>query len=122
MINLTLFAALLLTLRLIAFGFFGYVLYQQHKVLKKQIRDLTLVRRILFYFGLTLLLANVVPIVIDIAALSGEYVRQPVASLGVMYAFSNATFAAISGAAWFYLYRTVERERIQMLRKVDTVE
>lgn len=112
MINLTLFAAILLALRIISVAFLGYVLFKQHKTVNEHLSFLNDTRSALLFFSTTLVLADVMPIIIDTMAIVGSYNRQPVSLVGILYAFPNASFAAIAGIGWWRLYRIANRDKL----------
>jgi hypothetical protein len=110
MINLTLFAALLLTLRLVAVGFLGYILVKQWKFLRRNHKPLNTYRLVLYITMLVTFIGNLVPIAIDVAALTGGYDRANPPLLAIAYAFSNASTSAVSAFGWWFIYRMVEKE------------
>lgn len=80
------------------------------RLLRQNHRELSTTRKILFIIVLITFCGNFIPITIDTAAIWGNYVRNRPATLGLMYALSNATTAAISSAGWWFLYKMIEKE------------
>lgn len=117
MTDLSLFAAILLTLRLIAVGFLGYVLVRQFMVLRDQPHRLHWSQKLLFSILLVTMLGNFIPILIDTAALVGWYTRAQPPALGVAYAFSNAITAAVSSFGWWFFYRMIDKEHAALIEK-----
>ena len=115
MINLTLFAAVLLALRLVSVAFLILVLHQQWQAIRlNRNRPLNATRRMVFVLVLITFLGNAIPILIDTAALTGHYTRRQPPLLGITYAFSNALTSAVSAVGWWYFYKLVKREYITL--------
>jgi hypothetical protein len=111
MIDLTLLAALLLTLRLVSVGFLLRVLWWQWHFVRKNDSWLRDTRLTLFVMTIVLLVGNIVPIVIDTAALTGGYDRAQPPALGLLYAFSNAATSVAASAGLWFMYRQIDIER-----------
>lgn len=119
MIDLTFvqwFSLGLLFFRVIAVIFFVMLLRKQWKYLKEQ-DGVQTTRKMLFVLGLILLAQNIVPIIIDIAAITEHYGRAQPQPLGLAYSFSNATFSALSAVTFWLMYRFIERENIRLQKR-----
>lgn len=115
--GLQLFALGLLLLRLIALGFLISVLRKQINYFISTYTEAPRIRRALFTIVVVMTVGQIVPILIDIAALAEVYARNPIHPLGYAYAFSNAITAAVSAFGWSYLYKIFEADYVKLTQQ-----
>ena len=106
----------LLIFRIVAVAFFVLLLRKQWKYIKED-DDIQTTRKMLFFLGIILLAQNIVPIIIDVAALTEHYARNTPQPLGLAYSFSNASFSALSGFTFWLMYRFIEKENIRLQKE-----
>jgi cell division protein FtsB len=72
-------------------------------------------------FGVTLILlgGNIIPILIDLYTIFGmvERTSNVVNTIGVIYTFNNAGFAAIAGLSWAFFYWVADREKVYLRKE-----
>lgn len=106
----------LLLFRVIAVVFFILLLRKQWKFLKED-DGVQTTRKMLFFLGILLLMQNIIPIIVDILALTEQYARNVPLNLGIVYAFNNAIFSALSAFTFWLMYRFIERENIKLKKE-----
>lgn len=113
--KLQVFALLLLTFRLIATAVLLSVLKKQLHYFRTTYTEAPRIRKGLFVLVIAATLTQIVPILIDIAALLELYQRGNVVPIGVAYAFSNATLSLVTAFGWRYLYGIMEEDQQKIL-------
>lgn len=114
--KLQLLALLLLILRLIATGVLLSVLNRQIYYFRTTYTEAPRIRKGLFVLVIASTLTQVIPIIIDTAALFEIYGRSSPHPLGVAYAFSNASLSVITAFGWRYLYGIIEADHIKVIK------
>lgn len=120
MVDLQLIAFFLLIARIISVIFICLVIRKQAGLFGKtldieavpyltrlQIRNVYLIRRVLFILSLVILAGNLVPIVIDAITLFNNDLGRPtnLRAISIAYAFSNALTAMVSAIMIWTLYK-----------------
>lgn len=101
-------AFILLLFRIGSVIFLGMVLRQQLKLLRDTVTDFPYIRRILISLLVLSLIANAIPIGIDMLTLLG---KSYAGRLLIPYAYSNALgMLGLSFGLWV-MYREIEKER-----------
>lgn len=71
--------------------------------------------------GVTLILlgGNLIPIIIDLYTIFGQVERTSnvINTIGVVYTFNNAGFAAVAGLAWAFFYWAADRKKVYLKRE-----
>lgn len=114
--KLQLLALLLLTFRLVATGVLLSVLRRQIYYFRTTYTEAPRIRKGLFILVIASTLTQIIPIIIDAAALFEVYGRSSPHPLGVAYAFSNATLSVITAFGWRYLYDIIESDHIKVIK------
>lgn len=112
----------LLILRLISAVCLSWVMYKQLSLIRRNTPpEEQRVRKSLFTIVLALFLANIIPVILDAAALFANLRRgsNQLNAAGVLYTYSNAAFAAIVGVGWAILYVIAEKERVHLKHEND---
>lgn len=103
----------ILLLHLISVGFILWVFVKQIGLLiENALPEFQTDRKILLFISTVILLANVVPITVDILTLTDSVVRSTsmINAIGVWYATSNAIALAASSIGWFAYYKYIEHQ------------
>lgn len=112
-------ALTLLILRLIAVYFMSLVLKRQLGLLRDNYSpELRGTRIILFVLAMVIFVGNFVPILIDTLTIFGSVARSQPLTIGITYAYSNALTAAVAGITFWLLYRSIEREQLELAKRI----
>jgi len=106
MIELQLYASILLAIRVISVFFIVLVIKRQWALFKLPIHeDIKTFRIVLFLLSVAILIGNIIPIVVDVMALFGATNRpDQIPTASVFYSFSNAITAVLSSILVWLLY------------------
>lgn len=110
--NIHIVAAILLPPHLIAIFFMALVIRKQYPLLNAQNdREVVSIRFILFFFAIILLLANIVPVMVDLLTLTDAVKRSTnvINSLGLVYTLANGAVALLSSVCFWLIYLLAER-------------
>ena len=112
----------LLLFRIVATLFISLVLIQQVKLLRQHRggEDSGL-RKILVTLSTVIFLGQFVPIIIDSLTLFSDVQRSKPTTIGVMYAYSNATTAAFASFLLWVIYRVAAKSQVRLKREHDVL-
>lgn len=106
--DIQLYAAILLIIRIITMVLMGFVLKRQLELFKLPIdKEITLYRKILFALALLIFLGNIIPAAIDLLTLTGDIIRstRTVNGASLTYTLAWACTSLLSSVLIFWLYR-----------------
>jgi ethanolamine transporter EutH len=113
--DIKVYAALLLVLRMVSLFFMGSVIKRQLQLFRLYIdKEIRMYRRILFVLAIAIFVGNLIPGLIDILTITGELTRSSKTINGVSLVYSGAwaITSLLSAILIWWLYRmshTVDR-------------
>lgn len=106
MVDLQIYASILLIFRAISVVFIVMVIKRQWQLFKLPIdKSIRTFRLVLFCLSILVLIGNIIPIAVDVLALLGETNRPDhIPSASVLYTFNNSIAAVCSAILIWLLY------------------
>lgn len=115
--KLQIFALGLLILRLIALFVLGGVLKRQIHYFRTTYTEAPRIRKGLFLLVGVTAFTQIIPILVDLAALSALFPRtNPINPAGMVYAYNNAITSIVVAFGWRYLYGIIEQDHIKVIK------
>lgn len=115
--KLQIFALGLLIIRLIALIVLAGVLKRQINYFKTTYTEAPRIRKGLFLLVGITTLTQIIPILVDLAAVLELFPRtNPVQPAGLTYAFNNAITSLVAAFGWRYLYDIIEEDHIKVIK------
>lgn len=112
MLDIHVYAAILLSIRVVSMSLILFVLKKQWELFRLPIEKKAIgFRKTLFLSALVIFLGNIIPAIIDILTIHGSIVGRPseVNTISVIYSFDNALVALLSSLfMWLIYYRQVK--------------
>lgn len=113
MLDIHVYAAILLGLRLASVVLILFVIKKQWALFKRPIaKRAASMRKTLFLISIAILLGNIIPALIDVLTIHGSIAGRPaeVSTTSVLYSFNNSVVAILSSFFMWVLYYRQNRD------------